>query len=87
MTHLQLGVPIAINYEGWQADILRNKNAGIVLNPNDFINSAQMLSKALHDKEWMNRARINASRLAREEFSRDLLFKKLECVLNEAVQK
>lgn len=78
--------PMAINYQGWQADILRSSGAGIVLDAKDISKAACDLVAVLHDKEWLRRAREASGKIARRDFSRDLLAKKLEGVLIDAMR-
>lgn len=82
---LASGTPIAINYSGWQADVLRENEAGIVLPPHDYAVAAQKLYEGLSDEDWLNTAGNNAKRLAREEYDRNMLAKKLENALKKAV--
>lgn len=69
------GRPLAINHGGWQADLLRESGAGLALPAHDPIAAASQLHTHIHDDEWLSQARFASSRLAHEEFSRDLLFK------------
>ncbi len=76
--------PIAINYGGWQADLLHQTGAGLVLDPEDADGAGEVLARHLRDDLWLQRAREAAHRLAVEQFSRDLLFDRFEEVLNRA---
>jgi glycosyltransferase involved in cell wall biosynthesis len=76
--------PIAINYGGWQSDLLRESGAGLVLDPHDVDAAAATVATHLRDEAWLSRAREAAHRLAVEEFSRDVLFDRFEAVLTEA---
>lgn len=76
--------PIAVNYGGWQADLLTGTGAGLVLDPYDADLAGDVLAKHLRDESWLAQARTAAHRLAVEQFSRDLLFEKFEAVLNRA---
>lgn len=82
---LASGTPVAINYQGWQAELLRETGAGIVLDVNDVDGAAYRLVQALRDQVWLRQAGATARRLAVERFSRDKLAKQLEAVLLEAV--
>jgi glycosyltransferase involved in cell wall biosynthesis len=84
---LAAGTPFAINYKGWQADILIKSEAGIVLDVKDIPKAARDLLKVLDNKEWMQLARKKARELAEKKFSRDILAKQLEGVLLNAVAK
>jgi glycosyltransferase involved in cell wall biosynthesis len=82
---LASGTPIAINYGGWQADILRKYKAGIVLNSQDINHAKDSLIKAIHDDEWVKKAGENARIVAEKVFDRDKLARKLEGVLKDAI--
>jgi glycosyltransferase involved in cell wall biosynthesis len=76
--------PIVINYGGWQADLLRETGAGLVVDPENTDEAAGQLVRHLRDELWLQRAREAAHRLAVERFSRDLLFERFEQVLDRA---
>jgi glycosyltransferase involved in cell wall biosynthesis len=76
--------PIAVNYGGWQADLLRETGAGLVLDPYDADQAGLLLAAYTRDEQWLATARAAAHRLAVERFSRDLLFERFEEVLNRA---
>ncbi len=76
--------PIAINYGGWQSDLLRESGAGLVLDPYDADDAGKQLAGHARDEEWLSRARAAAHRLAVEQFSRDLLFERFEAVLHRS---
>jgi glycosyltransferase involved in cell wall biosynthesis len=82
---LAAGRPIAINYGGWQADLLRATGAGLVLDPHDVEASARSLVSRLRDHEWLAEAGDAARRLAATEFSSEVLFDRFEAVLLAAV--
>lgn len=81
---LAAGKPIAINYAGWQADILRDSGAGLVLSREPQI-AAKQLADFLQSSCSIEQAQIAALKLAKERFSRDLLAEQLEAVLKDAV--
>ena len=81
---LAAGRPIAVNYGGWQADLIRETGAGLVLDPQDPELGAVTLAAHVRDESWLNDARAAAHRLAVEQFSRDLLFERFEAVLNRS---
>ncbi len=70
---LAAGVPVAINYGGWQADLLRSSGAGLVMPRHDLAAAASMVRSAVTDDEWQARSRQAALRLARGRFDRDAL--------------
>lgn len=82
---LAAGRPIAINHNGWQADLLRETGAGIVMPPTDAEGAARQLSELLSDQGRLARAGAAARKLAEERFDRDRLAAELEAVLTKAV--
>ncbi|GIF16494.1 glycosyltransferase family 4 protein [Actinoplanes teichomyceticus] len=81
---LAAGRPIAVNYGGWQADLLRETGAGLVLDPDDPDAAGATLAAHVRDRDWLARAGAAAHRLAVDRFSRDLLFERFEAVLNRS---
>lgn len=79
--------PIAINHEGWLAEMIRETGCGLVLPPNDFERAADDLITALRDPAWVAMARSAARRVGRERFDRDVLARQLESVLLRVVPK
>jgi len=78
---LASGTPIAINYGDWQADLLRETGAGIVLPPDNPAAGAELLAEFLSDTERVKAAGEAARKLAQERFSRDAMAKKVESLL------
>lgn len=74
---LAAGAPIAINHGGWQADLLRETGAGLVLDPLDVAKAAVHLAGHIRDQAWLAKARCASHELARTRFSRDMLFRTL----------
>ncbi len=83
---LAAGKPIAINHEGWMADLLRESGAGLVLS-RDVAEGAKQLNDFLSDHARVEAAGRAARKLAEERFSRDKLAKELERVLLFAVDE
>ena len=81
---LAAGRPVMINYGGWQADILRETGAGLVLHPHDMDAAKDALLRALRDEAWLKDAGEKAHKLARDRFARDVLAEKLVGVLERA---
>lgn len=78
------GKPVAINHEGWQADLLRRTGAGFVLPPRDVDVAARTLLAVVRDGAGLARAGAAAKVLAAGVFSRDHLGLALERVLRAA---
>jgi glycosyltransferase involved in cell wall biosynthesis len=83
---LASGTPVAINYRGWQADLLADSGAGVVLDVHDLDAAAKLLVQKLQDRAWLQQAGLAARRLAEQQFSRDMLARQLEAVLLLAAQ-
>ncbi len=81
---LASGLPVAINYGGWQADLLRDSGAGLVLERSDPGASARAIAAALSDAQWRRTASAAARGLARARFDRDALADQLAAVLQRA---
>jgi len=81
---LAAGRALAVNHGGWQADLLKNHQAGIELD-RDAESAARQVVDLFADPERLARMGANARRLAEAEFSRDLLARKLERTLLEAL--
>ncbi|MCG5451986.1 MULTISPECIES: glycosyltransferase family 4 protein [Micromonospora] len=79
------GRPVAVNHEGWIADILRRSGAGLVLPAGDPAAAATLVGAFLSDPARTATARAAARQVAANEFDRDLLFERFEDVLRGAV--
>lgn len=84
---LAAGKPIAINYGGWQADLLKASGAGIVLQQDDPIEGARQLAALVQDKALLQTASEAARQLARTRFDRDMMASRLEAILCSVVKK
>jgi glycosyltransferase involved in cell wall biosynthesis len=78
---LAAGRPVAINYGGWQADLVREAGAGLVLDRHDVRAAASQLLNVIRDGRWLERAGAAARQLARSRFDRDELTTDLEALL------
>ncbi len=83
---LAAGRPVAINHEGWQADLLRETGAGVVLPQSDPRQGALILADFLEDESRVREAGRQARLLAETRFDRDLLANQFMDLL-EAVEK
>lgn len=80
------GKPIAINYHGWQEELLTKTDSGIILPPDNLQAAAKLLVSKLENIEWLNHASNNAKKLAVETFSRDILTKQLSEILIKVIE-
>lgn len=67
------GRPIAINYGGWQKELVEKHGIGLTLSEGDIDKSAQELVELLADSEQLVTFGENALSLAKEHFARDVL--------------
>ena len=81
---LAAGKPLMINYGGWQADLLNEYVAGIVVSPDDPIIGAKKLNNLLQDKQRLHNMGQAGLELAKTVFNRNKLYKSFENVLLEA---
>ena len=77
--------PVAINYGGWQAELINTTGAGVVLDPDDAKVSAKLLVEKINNKEWLNEASIASGILAKERFNRNMLAARLNEVLRSVI--
>jgi len=80
---LAAGRPIAINHQGWLADMIDQTGCGLVLDVHDPESAGEKLAAAVRDKQWLDDARAAARRVAEERFDRDKLAAVLESKLRE----
>ncbi len=78
---LAAGRPVAINYGGWHAALLRESGAGIVLPESDPAAAAGLLAALIGDEAALVRGREAARDLARGSFDRDRLAEEFAGVL------
>ena len=81
---LAAGKPLMINYGGWQADLLNEYDAGIIVSPDDPIIGAKKLNNLLQDKQRLHNMGRAGLALAKTVFNRNKLYKSFENVLLEA---
>jgi glycosyltransferase involved in cell wall biosynthesis len=74
---LAAGCPVAINYGGWQAELLQASGAGLALPADDPKAAAQLLATYLADGDALRRAGLAARYLARTAFDRDVMAARL----------
>jgi glycosyltransferase involved in cell wall biosynthesis len=82
---LAAGRPVAINHEGWLADLIRERSLGLVLDPRNHRKAAESLLNFLNGPSAREASKNAVRQVARELFDRDVLAGRLERVLTEAV--
>lgn len=83
---LAAGRPVFLNHEGWLADLVRERDCGLVL-PRDPVGAAAQLQARLDDPAWLSRAGASARALGRARFDRDVHARELEAVLTRVVRE
>jgi glycosyltransferase involved in cell wall biosynthesis len=78
---LAAGRPVLLNYGGWQAELVREHGAGLVLDRDDLPGSARALVALLRDRAELAATGKAARTLAEQRFSRDALFEVFERVV------
>jgi glycosyltransferase involved in cell wall biosynthesis len=84
---LAAGRPLALNYGGWQAELLDHEPFGLRLPPKDVPASADLLARRLRDPKWLAEAGALAGRLGRERYSADTAAMRLSEVLQRAAAR
>ncbi len=79
--------PIAINHEGWLADMIRQTGCGLVLPVGDIKSAAEHLVATLDDPAQLSLLGRAAHRVARDQFDRDMLARKLESVIRATAEQ
>jgi glycosyltransferase involved in cell wall biosynthesis len=81
---LAAGLPVVINYGGWQKAVLTEWNAGLSVDPSDPSTLADALIALRDDEERRGQMGAAARQLAEDRFDRDKLVSCLEAVLSDA---
>jgi glycosyltransferase involved in cell wall biosynthesis len=82
---LAAGVPLMINHEGWQADILRDSCAGLVTPAANPASATAAVNALIRDERRLAAAGAAAARLADRLFDRDRLARQMLRTLEAAV--
>ncbi len=81
--YLASGLPVLNNYPGWLADMIKECDCGLAVNPNDpkaFVNA---IVRMRDDKQRLAQMGLNARKLAQDKFSRDNLGAQVVAVLEK----
>lgn len=84
---LAAGRPIAINYGGWQAELIHETGCGVVLPAADAPVAAALLSQVLGSPAFLKQSGAAALTLARTRFDRNILARQLAGVLQQSVDE
>jgi glycosyltransferase involved in cell wall biosynthesis len=79
--YISSGIPVLNNYPGWLADMIREKELGIVVPPNDPHAFAESMIELLSDDNRRRRLGCNARLFAEENFSRGRLAEEFDLFL------
>ena len=71
------GLPILINYGGWQKEILESYNAGFSTSPTNFHDMAEKILYLKSNRKLVEEMSKNSRALAEEKFSRNICCNKL----------
>ncbi len=82
--YLAAGLPVLLNYGGWQAEWLAEYGAGVSVPPNDARAIADAIASLASDRKRLREMGRNARRLAEEQFDRRRHMARLEAVLRKA---
>ncbi len=84
---LAAGKPVAINHEGWLADLIRQSGCGLVLPVGDLERAARQLVAILRDQASLQKAGEAARKVARGQFDREMLAWRLEGVIRAVAEQ
>jgi glycosyltransferase involved in cell wall biosynthesis len=84
---LAAGTPVAINYGGWQAELLEREGAGLVLPREDVRAAASRIRTRVRDHDWCHRAGASARALATIRFDRERLAREALTVIEAAASR
>ena len=79
--------PVIINYSGWQARLIKETKAGIVIPPHDPEKAARKIFEFVCDSQQLDEAASAAGKLADTLFDRDILFNRFHKTITDAVGK
>lgn len=82
---LASGTPIAINYGGWQKELIEEHKCGLVLHNLNFEDAARSINDFLNDESGYTQAKLSSRDLAYNHYSRDIMADRLEKALLEAI--
>jgi glycosyltransferase involved in cell wall biosynthesis len=71
--YISSGIPVLNNYPGWLADMIREKDLGIVVPPENPRAFAEGIIELANDEDRRKRLGTNARKFAEENFSREKL--------------
>ncbi|MDP5031272.1 MAG: glycosyltransferase family 4 protein [Paraglaciecola sp.] len=83
---LSSGTPVAVNYGGWQAALLKENVAGFQLT-RDTKQAAELIVSQLKNEDHLKLMGDNALNLAQQRFSRDKLAKEFENVFCSVIKQ
>jgi lipopolysaccharide/colanic/teichoic acid biosynthesis glycosyltransferase len=79
--------PLFINHDGWHADLIESRGAGIKVSPSDMDGAARDIADFVRDGEALRRAAEQASALADSRFNRDKVTNELRTLVETVGQE
>ena len=79
--------PVAINYEGWQKDLIEMEKCGVILNPRDPADSSDRINDFLNNRADYEVATSSTVNLATGKFSRDNVFDRIHEAIRYAKEQ
>jgi glycosyltransferase involved in cell wall biosynthesis len=79
--YLAAGLPVVINYGGWQSEVLKQHGAGFSVDPHSPADLARVLVELRDSPEGRAGMGVAARKLAEERYDRDKLVAELDTVL------
>ncbi len=80
--YIALGLPVINNYPGWIAQIIKDKNCGIPIKPNNPVLFANSLIRLKDNPEILKVMSKNCKLLAKQDYSRDQIGKDFINIFN-----
>ncbi len=84
---LAVGKPIACNFDGFQSQVAKEYDIGLIIDPLNPDVAAKQLLSALYDTQWLDGVPERSRILAEGRFNRDHLATQLEEILLDVVAK
>lgn len=85
--YISASLPIVNNYPGWLADLIKDNNCGIAVQPDDPFAFADAVQKMAASEKMREEMGKNGRLLAEREFARDMLSERLADYLEDVVKE
>ena len=84
--YIAAGLPVLNNYPGWLADMIKEKECGYVIEPENSQAFADALEQAANNREQLIGMGIKGYQLAKQEFDRSILSNRFVDWLEDAAK-